>query len=123
MIGADGMDQRREIDDATIRRADIVVVNLREQVRIDRQPELMSPIRKGFLSWDRIHELGELVTGQVAGRTSERRITHHNNNVGMGIQFAAAAQRIYENAIQKGIGTKLPADLFVTRRGDAVYSP
>jgi len=41
----------------------------------------------------------------------------------MGIQFAEAARKIYEKARQKGIGTELPLELFMTRRGNKAYSP
>ncbi len=42
---------------------------------------------------------------------------------GRGIQFAATARKIYETARARGIGTELPSDLFVTKRGDKKYSP
>ncbi|MBI2467821.1 MAG: hypothetical protein HYV62_08400, partial [Candidatus Rokubacteria bacterium] len=50
-------------------------------------------------------------------------ITQHNNNVGMGIQFAAVGDLILKKARARGIGTELPLELFTTRRGDAVYAP
>lgn len=123
MIGANLFDQRRELDDEAIRRCDVIVVNLKEQVEIDQQPELLSPLRKGYLRSDQIHELAELVTGKLAGRTARTQITHHNNNVGMGIQFAAVGELALRKARERGVGTALPADLFVTRRGERVYAP
>ncbi len=68
-------------------------------------------------------ELGELVTGKCRGRKDEKEITLFKNNTGMGIQFAATARKVYEKAREKGIGTELPLELFMTQRGEKVYSP
>jgi ornithine cyclodeaminase/alanine dehydrogenase-like protein (mu-crystallin family) len=123
-IGANRFDLRREIDEDTVRRATTVVVNLKEQVEIDQQPELMIPIKKGYLRWEDIHELGELVTGKIVGRRRAAEITHHNNNVGMGIQFAAAGALLLEKARKARRGTELPLELFMTpREGDDASAP
>jgi alanine dehydrogenase len=123
-ITSSRFDQRREIDVETVRRAGIVAVNLKEQVEIDQQPEVLDPIRLGYLRWEDIVELGDLVTGKCLGRHRGSEITHHNNNTGMGIQFAAAGAVIYRNARKKGLGTELPQELFMTYRvGEDVSSP
>ena len=36
----------------------------------------------------------------------------------MGIQFAVTARKMYDKAREKGIGTELPLELFMTKRGD-----
>lgn len=114
MCGAPRFDARREMDDEVARRADVIIVNSVSQIKQDLQPEIMEPIRKNYVSWDYINELSELCVGTFPGRMGNNQITWHNNNVGMGIQFAAVCKRVIEVAREKKIGTELPADLFIS---------
>jgi alanine dehydrogenase len=114
MIGSDYFLPRRETDDTTVFKSDLIVVNSRESVRLDKQPELYPHLRKGTLNWSDIYEVGELlIRKNIHGRSTAKQITYHNNNVGMGIQFAALGRLIYERAREKRVGTEIDASLFM----------
>lgn len=114
MIGSDYFLPRRETDDKTIFKSDIIVVNSRESIRLDKQPELYPHLQRGVLNWDDIYEIGELmVKRKIHGRSTSQQITYHNNNVGMGIQFAAIARLIYEKARQKKVGMEVDSRFFM----------
>jgi alanine dehydrogenase len=65
--------------------------------------------------WDWFVELGDLLNGRAEGRKNAGEITHHLNNNGCGMQFAAAGARILENARRMGLGTELSGDFFLQK--------
>ena len=62
--------------------------------------------------WERIHELPQAIIGAVEGRQSRDQTTVFVNNVGQGLQFAAVAQRVYREAVARGVGRSLPTEWF-----------
>jgi alanine dehydrogenase len=114
MIGSDYFLPRRETDDETVLKSDIIVVNSKESIRLDKQPELYPHLQRGKLNWDDIYEIGDLlVKRNIHGRSNNQQITYHNNNVGMGIQFAAMGRLIYEKAKMAKVGTELDSSMFM----------
>ncbi|MFQ5880024.1 MAG: ornithine cyclodeaminase family protein, partial [Dehalococcoidia bacterium] len=104
-IGANAI-LRREIDDATVLRCGTIVVDCKDQARIEAA-ELIFPIERGQLYWDQVKELGEVVAGIIPGRRSEDEITLFKS-LGIAIWDVATAQRLYQIARQKGAGQELP---------------
>ncbi|MFI1304183.1 ornithine cyclodeaminase family protein [Streptomyces sioyaensis] len=99
----------REIDDATIAEA-LVCVESR-QAALAPFPagsnDLLLPLRAGLITEEHIHaELGELLTGQAAGRTSPDQITLYKS-VGVAVQDAAAAALIVAAAREQSAGTEI----------------
>ncbi|HEV8725747.1 MAG TPA: ornithine cyclodeaminase family protein [Candidatus Binatia bacterium] len=123
LVGGDGFLPRKELDDEAIRKANLIVVGYKPQIFLDKQAEFHDRIERGIVKPEDLHELGELLNGKCRSRTDDKEITFFKNNTGMGIQFAATARKMYEKAKEKGIGTELPLDLFMTKRGDKLYSP
>ena len=52
--GADASNKRREMDDESIRRADVYVVHSKEVARNDQSPDVWEIAQKGINTWDSI---------------------------------------------------------------------
>ncbi len=96
--------RRREVDDKTAARADVIVTNLHESLLSEEQGDLFEPMEKGLLKLEDIHELGDLAAGKHPGRTSDDQITYHKNNNGLGCADLAISMRAYELAKKEGRG-------------------
>jgi alanine dehydrogenase len=112
IVNTDGVHRRTEADAATMIRSDFIVLNNKETSITNQQRELLDLIEAGQFNWDKVCELGQVLTGQHAGRTSDQQIIYYKSNTGVGIQFAAAGALIYEECKKRGLGRKLPTEWF-----------
>ena len=97
---------RREIDEATVTRADVIVVDDLEQAKMECG-DLVWPEARGSFRWDMAHELQDVVAGRVVGRPSAESITLFES-MGIALEDIAAAQLVYKKAKEQGIGQELP---------------
>ena len=111
--GSDGSNKRREIDDETIRRADVYVVHSKEVARLDQSPDVWEIAQKGIKTWESIQEVQDLVAGKIEGRTHPDQVTVFNNNTGAGTQFAAVGAAVLKRARAMGLGKELPTEWFL----------
>ena len=111
--GADASTKRREIDDETIRRADLYVVHSKEVGRLDQSPDIWEAAQNGIKAWEEIHEIHDLLAGKVPGRTRADEITLFNNNTGAGTQFAAVGAAVVKRARAMGLGKEIPTEWFL----------
>ncbi len=111
--GSDGSNKRREIDDETIRRADLYVVHSKEVARLDQSPDVWEVAQNGIKSWESIQEVQDLVAGKIKGRTWADQITVFNNNTGAGTQFAAVGAAVLKRARAMGLGREVPTEWFL----------
>ena len=69
--------------------------------------DLIVPMKEGTITDDHIYaELGDLITGAKEGRSSEHEITLFKS-VGLALQDAAAAAKVYQLAKEKGLGSEV----------------
>jgi len=94
----------REIPGATVARS-LIVVDQREAA-LEETGDLIQSIDEGLITPESIHaEIGEILAGEATGRTSDTQITFFKS-VGLAIQDAVTARRVYDKAKEKGLGTE-----------------
>ena len=104
LVGAHTPDTR-EADTAAMTRARIYVDLL--QSALDEAGDILIPIRERVISTDAIvGELGQLVAGDIEGRTAHDDITLYKS-LGIAAQDLFAAARVYERALQEDSGTEV----------------
>jgi alanine dehydrogenase len=96
---------RREVDERTIARSDLLVIDSKEQGMLEAG-DLLVPIEHGVLSWDRVHELHEVVAGALPGRQRAEEITLFKS-LGLALEDIAVANHIYKLALKQGVGKEL----------------
>jgi ornithine cyclodeaminase/alanine dehydrogenase-like protein (mu-crystallin family) len=101
---------RQELDDESMRRAEVIGVNSRETIRVDQPGDFIERLAKGIVSWDQIVEVGEVLSGLKPGRTRPDQITLFKNTGGVGISDVAIGGLLYRSAREKGLGLELPID-------------
>ena len=63
--------------------------------------------------WLGAPELKDVVAGKLPGRQSSEEITCFNNNIGLGIQFAALGKAVFDDAKTSRLGREIPTDWFL----------
>jgi len=106
--------QRHEVDAELLARAELVVVRSRDEPafhyapghrpRASLQPQLAEDVV----------ELGDVLTGAEGRRTSEG-LTLFMGGGGLGIQFAAVGNLVYQRARAEGLGRELPTEWFTQK--------
>jgi ornithine cyclodeaminase/alanine dehydrogenase-like protein (mu-crystallin family) len=119
-----------ELGEKTIARADRLVIHTRKFAPEnfiaglgDEKIEAHDPIEflKGNRDaatietpfWIGAPELKDIVASKAPGRQSPEEITCFNNNIGLGVQFAALAKVVYEQAKSMKVGREIPTDWFL----------
>ncbi len=95
----------RELDNVVLERASFVCCDWREQARIE-SADLIEPVERGVLDWLEVHELHEVVAGELPGRQSPDDIVVFKSN-GIAAWDVAAAAAAFERARERGVGREL----------------
>jgi len=96
---------RREFDEEVIRRARAIVVDSKDQARIECG-EFLHAVERGCLTWEAVHELNEVVAGRFVARAQPADITLFKS-LGIALEDVAVAARVLERAKEEGLGQSL----------------
>jgi alanine dehydrogenase len=93
---------KAEIDAVTVRRSEIIIVDSKEQARIEAG-DFQQALEDGSIHWADVHELGQVIIGRYAGRAHPQDVTLFKS-LGIAIEDVAVAMRVYQKAKEAGIG-------------------
>ena len=96
---------RQEIDEATVRKCDPIVVDSRPSA-MKEAGDLLPVLEKGRIHGGGLTELGEVIAGTRAGRTSPDQVTLFESQ-GMAIQDLIIASHLLELARAQGAGSEV----------------
>jgi len=112
----------QEVDAGVLNRCDRVVLSNRRQAKhydnvMKDTPNVKAESARGWwndgsVPLERFPDLADVLTERASGRQSDREITCFVNNVGTGLQFAAAGAQVLARARAAHVGTELPDDWF-----------
>lgn len=72
--------------------------------------DLIRAVSEGKFAWERVEELGSIVAGGKSGRSSASEITLFES-LGIAIEDVAVARRLYDTAMGRGAGERLPKSI------------
>ncbi len=95
----------RELDNLVLERAAFVCCDSREQSMLE-SGDLIDPVAQGVLDWLEVHELQEVVAGELPGRQADEDIVVFKSN-GIAAWDVAIGAAALERARERGVGNEL----------------
>jgi alanine dehydrogenase len=95
--------RQRELDNVVLERAAFVCCDSREQAKLE-SGDLIEPVQAGVLDWLEVHELQEVVGGELHGRASDDDVVLFKSN-GIAAWDVAVGASVLERARERGVGT------------------
>jgi ornithine cyclodeaminase/alanine dehydrogenase-like protein (mu-crystallin family) len=97
--------RHRELDNVVLERAAFVCCDSREQARLE-SGDLIEPVEAGVLDWLEVHELQEVVAGELPGRQADDDVVLFKSN-GLAAWDVAIGAAAIERARERSVGTEL----------------
>src|SRR6188508_341479 len=96
--------RKRELDNVVIERASFVCCDSKENARLE-SGDLIEPVESGLLDWLEVHELHEVVAGELPGRQADDDVVVFKSN-GLAAWDVAIGALALERAREREVGTE-----------------
>ena len=96
---------KAELDAVAVRRCAVVVVDSKDQARIEAG-DFQQALEDGSLRWTDVRELGQIIVGRYNARAHVHDVTLFKS-LGIAIEDVAVAARVYARAVAEGVGKML----------------
>jgi ornithine cyclodeaminase/alanine dehydrogenase-like protein (mu-crystallin family) len=93
---------KAEVDAVTVRRCESIVVDSKDQARIEAG-DFVQALEEGSIHWADVHELGQVIVGRYTGRARPQDVTLFKS-LGIALEDVAVAARVYVKAQAAGLG-------------------
>ena len=97
--------RKRELDNVVVERAAFVCCDSVADAKLE-SGDLIEPVAQGLLDWQEVHELQNVVAGEVVGRGSDEDVVLFKSN-GLAAWDVAIGAFALERAREQGVGTRL----------------
>ena len=97
--------RRRELDNVVLERAAFVCCDSVEQSR-QESGDLIEPVEAGVLDWLEVHELQEVIAGELPGRQADDDVVLFKSN-GLAAWDVAIGAVALQRARERGVGTQV----------------
>lgn len=96
---------KAELDAVAVRRCDAIVVDSKEQARIEAG-DFVQPLEDGSIHWSDVHELGQVIVGRYTGRAHAEDVTLFKS-LGLAVEDVAVGAKVFAAAQAQGLGKML----------------
>lgn len=93
---------KAEIDAVAVRRCEVIVVDSKEQARLEAG-DFAQPLEDGSIHWADVHELGQVIVGRYTGRPHPQDVTLFKS-LGIAIEDVAVAAKVFAKAQAENVG-------------------
>jgi alanine dehydrogenase len=98
--------ERQEIDQRSVERCDVITVDARATAQ-NECGDLAPLVKLGKFDWKDVTEIGDVMTGRVAGRANDQQISLFESQ-GMGLLDVYVAAEALKKAREQKVGIDLP---------------